>query len=70
MESNIFCLIYRFFDWSTLDPVFTPQTLRAVGVLFSPMVSGSAGGRQEKVCPDCISETVNCRKLIHGRNIG
>ena len=25
--------------------VFTPQPLRAVGVLFSPMVSGWAGGR-------------------------
>ena len=54
--------------------VFTPQPLRAVGVLFSPMVSGwggvgggvgGGGGReQEKVCPACISETVRCRKLI------
>ena len=26
------------------NPVFTPQPLRAVGVLFSPMVSGWAGG--------------------------
>ena len=26
------------------DTVFTPQPLRAVGVLFSPMVSGWAGG--------------------------
>ena len=25
--------------------VFTPQPLRAIGVLFSPMVSGWAGGR-------------------------
>ena len=25
--------------------IFTPQPLRAVGVLFSPMVSGWAGGR-------------------------
>ena len=23
-----------------------------------------------EVCPDCISETVRCRKLILGRNIG
>ena len=37
---------------------FTPQPLRAVGVLFSPMVSGWAGGQWEKVCPGCISETV------------
>ena len=38
---------------------FTPQPLRAVGVLFSPMVSGFRhSGRQEgyweKVCPGCI----------------
>ena len=58
--------------------VFTPQPLRAVGVLFSPMVSGWAGGRpggragarRDKVCPGCISETVRCRKLILGRDIG
>ena len=50
--------------------VFTPQPLRAVRVLFSPMVSGWAGGWWEKVCPGCISETVRCRKLILGRDIG
>ena len=54
--------------------IFTPQPLRAVGVLFSPMVSGWAGGwvggRREIVCPGCISETVRCRKLILGRDIG
>ena len=50
----------------------------AVGVLFSPMVSGWSGGRpggwvgggREIVCPGCISETVRCRKLILGRDIG
>ena len=58
----------------------------AVGVLFSPMVSGWAGGRasgraggradgrvggrRKIVCPGCISETVRCRKLILGRDIG
>ena len=47
-----------------------PQSLRAVGVLFSPMVSGWAGGWREEVCPACISETVRCRKLILGRDIG
>ena len=60
------------------DIVFTLQLLRAVGVLFSPMVSGWAGrrtswwagGRPEKVCPGCISETVRCRKLILCRDIG
>ena len=58
--------------------VFTPQPLRAVEVLFSPMVSGWAGGRvvgrsggrREIVCPGCISETVRCRKFILGRDIG
>ena len=29
--------------------IFTPQPLRAVGVLFSPMVSGWAGGRKKFV---------------------
>ena len=28
------------------------------------------GGRREEVCPACISETVRCRKLILGRDIG
>ena len=57
--------------------IITPQPLRAVGVLFSPMVSGWAGGwasgrvggRREIVCPGCITETVRCRKLILGRDI-
>ena len=63
--------------WSEGDlceMLFTPQPLRAVGVLFSPMVSGWVGGRAvgrwEIVCPGCISETVRCRKFILGRDIG
>ena len=76
-----FC-IYRFMTIRSEDKgtevrqsdLFTPQPLRAVGVLFSPMVSGWAGGwasgRPEKVCPASISETVKCRKLILGRDIG
>ena len=28
------------------------------------------GRQREKVCPGCISETVRCRKLILGRDIG
>ena len=28
------------------------------------------GGQREKVCPGCISETIRCRKLILGRDIG
>ena len=51
------------------DIVFTLQPLRAVGILFSPTVSGWAGGLLEKVYLACISETVRCRKLILGRNI-
>ena len=48
------------------------QPLRAVRVLilFSPMVSGRAGRLQKKACPGCISETVKCRKLKLGRDIG
>ena len=65
-----------------IKSIFTPQPLRAVGVLFSPMVSGwvgkragwrsswLAGGWRGKICPGCISETVKCRKLILGRDIG
>ena len=41
--------------------------LRTVGVLFLPVVSGTW---REKVCPGFISETVKCRKLILGRDIG
>ena len=28
------------------------------------------GVRLEKVCPGCVSETITCRKLILGRDIG
>ena len=47
---------------------FTPQPLRAVGVLFSPMVSGWMGGRREKFVPAVSPKP--CRKLILGRDIG
>ena len=33
-------------------------------------MGGRPGGRREKVCPGCISETIRCRKLILGRDIG
>ena len=49
--------------------VFTPQSLRAVGVLFPLMVSIWAGGPWDKVCPGFISETIRCRKLVLGRDI-
>ena len=51
----------------------TSQPLRAVGVLFSPMVSEWVGGRTgggKKVCLSCMSETIRCRKLMLGREIG
>ena len=40
------------------------------GVQMGGRASCRAGGRREKVCPGCISETVRCRKLILGRDIG
>ena len=55
---------------NSVSTIFTPQPLRAVGVLFSPMVSGWAGGWREKVYLGCISKTVRFRKLILGRDIG
>ena len=48
---------------------FTPQPLRALWVLFSLMASGWLGGRGEKACPGCISETMKCRMLILARGI-
>ena len=55
---------------SWYKPFLPHSPLRAVGVLFSPMVSGWAGRQWEKVCPGCISETIRCRKLILSRDIG
>ena len=64
--TNPFCSSYLIGSHA----IFTPQHLRAVGILFSAILSGWAGGRRENVCPGCISETVRCRKLILGRDIG
>ena len=48
---------------------FHPTALKGCrGIVFTHGVR--MGGRQEKVCPGCISETVRCRKLILGRDIG
>ena len=33
-------------------------------------MGGRASGWREKVCLGCISDTVTCKKLIHGRDIG
>ena len=50
---------------------FTPQPLRAVGILFfHPWCPDKWLGGREDVCPRYISETVRCRKLILGRDIG
>ena len=40
------------------------------GVRMGGRACGWAGGQREIVCPGCISETVRCRKLILGRDIG
>ena len=48
---------------------FYPTALKGCrGIVFTHGVR--MGGRREKVCPGCISETVKCRKLILGRDIG
>ena len=43
-------------------------------LLFSPIPSGWKGGqmgcRMQKVYLGCISESIRCRKLILGRDIG
>ena len=50
------------------------MSLRALRVLFSPLVfglvGGWVGGQRQKVCLRYMSETVRCRKLIFGRDIG
>ena len=63
----------------TLDPSFKvkcgfyPTALKCCrGIVFTHGVwMGSlAGGLREKICPGCTSETITCRKLILGRDIG
>ena len=54
---------------------FYPTALKGCrGIVFTHGVwmGGRASGRAagEIVCPGCISETVRCRKLILGRDIG
>ena len=52
---------------------FYPTALKGCrGIVFTHGVrmGGWVGGRREIVCPGCISETVRCRKLILGRDIG
>ena len=63
--------------WTNIENSFYPTALKGCrGIVFTHGVrmggraSGRAGGRREIVCPGCISETVRCRKLILGRDIG
>ena len=55
---------------------FYPTALKGCwGIVFTHGVrmGGRAGGwvgGGKRVCPGCISETVRCRKLILGRDIG
>ena len=52
---------------------FYPTPLKGCrGIVFTHGVrmGGRVGGLREIVCPGCISETVRCRKLILGRDIG
>ena len=59
--------------WMSICSHFYPTALKGCRGIFSPMVSGWPGGQVgggKKVCPGCISETVRCRKLILGRDIG
>ena len=49
--------------------VFYPTALKGCrGIVFTHGVR--MGGRQEEVCPGCISEAIRCRKLVLGRDIG
>ena len=55
---------------------FYPTALKGCrGIVFTHGVrmggqAGGGGGGGGNVCPGCISETVSCRKLILGRDVG
>ena len=66
-----------FYDTRNELKPFYPTALKGYrGIVFTHGVrmggraSCRVSGRREKVCPGCISETVRCRKLILGRDIG
>ena len=56
------------FFMNILNNVYPTALKGCRGIVFTHGVR--AGGRREKVCPACISETVRCKKLILGRDIG
>ena len=54
--------------WLSNDHFYPTALKGCQGIVFTHGVR--MGGRREIVCPGCISETVRCRKLILGRDIG
>ena len=71
--------IYKNSNYNKINQIchFYPTALKGCrGIVFTHGVrmggrpGGRVGGRREIVCPGCISETVRCRKLILGRDIG
>ena len=63
------CFSYDNDLWFAATDNFYPTALKGCrGIVFTHGVR--VGGRWKKVCPDCISETVRCRKVILGRDIG
>ena len=75
------CVGHAVFSETTTVTHFYPTALKGCqGIVFTHGVrmggrvgvlsGGWVGVRREKVCPGCISETVRCRKLILGRDIG
>ena len=57
------------FGRHTLAGAFYPTALKGcLGIVFTHGVR--MGGWWEKVCPGCMAETIRCRKLIPGRDIG
>ena len=59
MLAIFYATFYRFYPTA-------PKGCR--GIVFTHGVR--MGGRLEEICPACILETIRCRKLILGRDIG
>ena len=75
VSKNIFLVL--FLDCSreyfSKDIGFYPTAVKGCrGIVFTHGVrmGGRSGRWRKKVCQGCISETVRCRKLIVGRDIG
>ena len=66
---NIQCQVLLCREFVPNVSFYYPTALKGCrGIVFIHGVR--MGGRREKDCPGCISETVRCRKLILGRDIG